>query len=168
MRLLRRAALLGCLLLPAVARGAPPPSGIAAPVIPGSTLDQVRAAGRLSCGAVAEPEDWTKSDLHGNIAPFDIEICKAVAVAALGTGAKLAMHLYASALEAGAGLAVIVRAGALEARHGAVAAPAQPRRDQTASDARPCDHDLRLATRSSQAAPHRRPARCQMSDLRRP
>ena len=68
------------------------------------TLGQIRAAGRLACGAIAEPEDWTKDDLHGNIARFDIEICKAISVAALGEQAKLAMHLYATALEAGAGL----------------------------------------------------------------
>ena len=75
-----------------------------APAAPGGTLGLVRADGRLSCGAVAEPEDWTKSDLHGNIASFDIEICKAISVAALGSAARLDMHLYASALEAGAGL----------------------------------------------------------------
>ena len=90
------------LLLPATAGVAAPASGAIAST---PTLAAIRHAGQLSCGAVAEPEDWDKGDLHGNIANFDIEICKAIAVASLGTGAKLAMHLYASALEAGAGLA---------------------------------------------------------------
>ncbi len=94
----RLAASLGFLFVCAAALAAPPAAHAT------STLDQVRAAGRLACGAVAEPEDWTKDDLHGNIASFDIEICKAISVAALGDRAKLAMHLYATALEAGAGL----------------------------------------------------------------
>ena len=93
--------LLACATLLATAGDASAATGAAPPA---STLEQVRAAGRLSCGAVAEPEDWTKDDLHGNIAGFDIEICKAISVAALGEHAKLAMHLYATALEAGAGL----------------------------------------------------------------
>ena len=110
MRIRPLAVLLGCLLLPGAPRAAPAPTvtPTTTPVpagVRGDTLTRIRAAGRLSCGAVAEPEDWTKSDLHGNIAPFDIEICKAISVASLGTGARLAMHLYASALEAGAGLA---------------------------------------------------------------
>ncbi len=96
------ASLAGILLLCATVIGLPRPALAAS--APASTLAQVRAAGRLSCGAVAEPEDWDKSDLHGNIAAFAIEICKAISVAALGDKAKLAMHLYATALEAGAGL----------------------------------------------------------------
>lgn len=75
--------------------------------IPGfavSTLQHVQAAGRLTCGVVNEPEDWTKTDLHGGLAPLGVEICKAVAVAALGAAAKVDVKLYASELEAGEGL----------------------------------------------------------------
>lgn len=69
-----------------------------------TTLDAVRAAGTLACGVVTEPEDWTKTDLHGGLAPLGTEICKAVAVAALGDKAKVDVHPYASELEAGDGL----------------------------------------------------------------
>ncbi len=69
-----------------------------------TTLDTVRAAGTLACGVVSEPEDWTKTDLHGGLAPLGTEICKAVAVAALGDKAKVDVHPYASELEAGDGL----------------------------------------------------------------
>ena len=53
------------------------------------TLDRVRAAGQVSCGIVATPEDWNKTDLHGPLTALDAEICKAVAVAVLGPKAKL-------------------------------------------------------------------------------
>lgn len=98
---LRRAALVVALLAPhALARHA-----LAARAAPArTTLEAVDQAGELACGAVAEPEDWTKSDLHAGLAPLEIEICKAVSVAALGTRAKLAMHVYASAFEAAEGL----------------------------------------------------------------
>jgi general L-amino acid transport system substrate-binding protein len=76
---------------------------LAAPAL-ASTLDAVRTAGTLVCGVVNEPEDWTKTDLHGGLAPLGIEVCKAVAVAALGSAAKVAIKPYASELEAGAGL----------------------------------------------------------------
>jgi ABC-type amino acid transport substrate-binding protein len=34
---------------------------------------------RLKCGIVAEPLDWNKQDLHGNLAALDAEMCRAVA-----------------------------------------------------------------------------------------
>jgi general L-amino acid transport system substrate-binding protein len=69
-----------------------------------TTLDAVRQAGKLACGVVSEPEDWTKTDLHRGLAPLGVEICKAVAVAALGEAAKVDVHPYASEREAGEGL----------------------------------------------------------------
>jgi general L-amino acid transport system substrate-binding protein len=75
-----------------------------APALAASTLEKVRAAGQLSCGVVNEPEDWTKTDLHGGLAPLGVEICKAVAVAALGHNAKVDVKPYASELQAEEGL----------------------------------------------------------------
>jgi general L-amino acid transport system substrate-binding protein len=68
------------------------------------TLDKVRAAHALNCGVVVAPEDWTKTDLHGPLAPLGTEICKAVAVAVLGAEAKVVLKPYQSELEAEAGL----------------------------------------------------------------
>ena len=68
------------------------------------TLDQVRAAGRLACGVIDTPEDWNKTDLHGDLSPLETEICKAVAVAALGEAPKLELHTYKTEMEAGEAL----------------------------------------------------------------
>lgn len=78
---------------------------LATPAFAAATLEKVRADGHLACGVVNEPEDWTKADLHGGLAPLGVEICKAVAVAALGQAAKVDVRVYNSELEAGAGLA---------------------------------------------------------------
>jgi general L-amino acid transport system substrate-binding protein len=76
----------------------------AAPALCMPTLDAVRAAGALRCGVVANPEDWNKSDLHGPLGPLDVEICRAVATAVLGSKATLALKPFASELEAEEGL----------------------------------------------------------------
>src|SRR5258708_28860738 len=76
----------------------------AAPAMAGPTLDKVRAAGALSCGVIAEPEDYNKVDLHASIAPLAVELCKAVSVAALGEHAKVALKPYPVELEAEEGL----------------------------------------------------------------
>jgi len=65
-----------------------------------TTVDRIRAAGQLSCGIVATPEDWNKTDLHGPLAALDSEICKAVAVAVLGPKAKLDVKAFDSELQA--------------------------------------------------------------------
>lgn len=70
-----------------------------------TTLEGVRAAGTLRCGVVATPEDWDKSDLHGALTPLGLEMCKAVAVAALGRQARVAVTPYQTELEAERGLA---------------------------------------------------------------
>jgi general L-amino acid transport system substrate-binding protein len=69
-----------------------------------TTADQVRAGGTLGCGVIVTPEDWNKTDLHGPLEPFDIEICKAVAIAVVGVGGKVTVKPYASELEAEEGL----------------------------------------------------------------
>lgn len=64
------------------------------------TLARVKAAGQLSCGVVAEPEDWNKTDLHGSLAPMDGAFCRAFAVAALGPSAKLDIKAFAAEIDA--------------------------------------------------------------------
>lgn len=72
---------------------------------PGSpTLAKVRAAGALRCGVVATPEDWNRNEFHGPLAPLSTEICKAVAVAALGEKASVQLKAYTSELDAEQGL----------------------------------------------------------------
>jgi len=55
----------------------------------GATLDRVRGAGTLACGVVTEIPEYNKDDLHGGLDGLGVEICKAVAVAALGDAAKM-------------------------------------------------------------------------------
>jgi general L-amino acid transport system substrate-binding protein len=69
-----------------------------------TTLDDVRAAGRLRCGVVTAPEDWSKNDLHGDLSALDVEICKAVGVAALGEKVKVEVAAYNTEADAEQGL----------------------------------------------------------------
>jgi general L-amino acid transport system substrate-binding protein len=62
-----------------------------------STAMKVQHAGRLRCGVVATPEDWNKTDLHGPLVPLDLEICKAIAVAVLGSSGKTATNVESPA-----------------------------------------------------------------------
>jgi len=70
----------------------------------GSTLQQIQAAGVLRCGVVVAREDWNKVDLHGDLSSLHAEICKAVGIAALGTRAKIDIHIFNSEAEAEEGL----------------------------------------------------------------
>jgi general L-amino acid transport system substrate-binding protein len=68
------------------------------------TLEQVRAAGQLRCGVVMATEDWNKVDLHGDLSSLDVELCKAVGVAALGEHVKVDITPFNSEAEAEQGL----------------------------------------------------------------
>ena len=57
-------------------------------VFAGSTVDRVKAAAALSCGVNTEEPEYSTQDAHGNHSVFDVDICKAVAVAVLGANAK--------------------------------------------------------------------------------
>ena len=59
------------------------------PPLPHPTLDRIHAAKSLTCGVSREEEDYSRVTDHGNRAAFDIDLCKAVAVAVLGSGAHL-------------------------------------------------------------------------------
>ncbi len=74
------------------------------PITAGATLRQVQAAGELHCGVVVAREDWNKSDLHGDLSSLDVEICKSVGIAALGTQGKIDITTFNSELEAEQGL----------------------------------------------------------------
>jgi general L-amino acid transport system substrate-binding protein len=64
--------------------------GLAAPAArAGATLDRVRGAATFICGVVAEIQEYNKDDLHGGLDALGLEICKAVAVAALGDAAHM-------------------------------------------------------------------------------
>ena len=53
-----------------------------------ATLLKVRSAGRLACGIVREEPEYSNLDAHGNRALFDVDLCKAIAIAVLGSGAR--------------------------------------------------------------------------------
>lgn len=60
----------------------------------GATLDKIRAAGSLPCGISTEEPEYSTQDAHGNHSAFDLDICKAVAVAVLGPNAKFTVVPY--------------------------------------------------------------------------
>jgi general L-amino acid transport system substrate-binding protein len=59
-----------------------------------SALDRVRAAHSLTCGVIQEEEDYSHAEDHGNRAAFDLDFCKAVAVAVLGKGAAFTVKVF--------------------------------------------------------------------------
>jgi general L-amino acid transport system substrate-binding protein len=54
-----------------------------------STLSRLRASGVLRCGIDVAQAEYSTSDDHGNRSAFDADLCKAVAVAALGKDARI-------------------------------------------------------------------------------
>ena len=77
---------------------------LAGPAFAATTLESVRAHGALRCGVATNPEDWNKTDLHGDLSALYLEICKAISVAALGDDAKVEAKIYPSEAEALEGL----------------------------------------------------------------
>ena len=67
---------------------------------PASTFESVKTMGELHCGVVVAREDWNKDDLHGDLSALDVEICKAVAAAALGARAKIMVTRFNTEAEA--------------------------------------------------------------------
>ena len=110
MRLLPSTATLAAAALLAAASPAPALAPGSTSGAMADTLGRVRAAGRLACGTVSEPQDWNKDDLHGALEPLDIAMCQAVAVAALGTGAAVNVVRYPAEQDAEAAL----KAGAVD------------------------------------------------------
>ena len=61
---------------------------------PTPTLDRIRAANSVNCAVIREEEDYSRASDHGNRAAFDIDFCKAVAVATLGPGARFVVKVF--------------------------------------------------------------------------
>jgi general L-amino acid transport system substrate-binding protein len=55
----------------------------------GTTLDKIKAAGSFNCGIDTEEPEYSTQDAHGNHGAFDLDLCKAMAVAVLGPNGKL-------------------------------------------------------------------------------
>ena len=70
----------------------------------GQTLALVRTAHHLNCGTVQGTDDWNGEDVHGNLSALGGEICRAVAVAVLGTQDGLTIAVYPAEPEALAAL----------------------------------------------------------------
>ena len=66
----------------------------------GQTLESVRAAKRLECGAVMGVDDWNGEDLHGNLSALEAEVCRAVAVALLGDATAATIQTFPAEPEA--------------------------------------------------------------------
>jgi general L-amino acid transport system substrate-binding protein len=60
----------------------------------GATLDKIKSTGSLPCGVNTEEPEYSTLDAHGNHSAFDLEMCKAVAVAVLGPNAKFTVVPY--------------------------------------------------------------------------
>lgn len=56
-------------------------------------VDELRRSNRLDCGVVQNADDWDGASIHGDLSAFEGEICRAVAVALLGDGGHLDIHL---------------------------------------------------------------------------
>ena len=83
------AALLATLLPSLAADGAAPPRTAAAQ----TTLEKVRAQGFVQCGSAPRP-GLALQDAKGEWHGLEVEICRAVAVAVLGAGARVGYHQY--------------------------------------------------------------------------
>ena len=75
----------------------PPKSAATAlplPALQHRTLDRIHTANTIVCGVSREEEDFSRNTDHGNRAAFDIDLCKAVAVAVLGPVAHLVIKNF--------------------------------------------------------------------------
>jgi general L-amino acid transport system substrate-binding protein len=70
----------------------------------GATLDKIRSNGTLACGIDTEEPEYSTRDAHGNHGAFDLDLCKAVAVATLGPNAKFTVKPYRDEQDALKGL----------------------------------------------------------------
>jgi len=59
-----------------------------------STLARIRQNKLLRCGINQETPEYSTSDDHGPRAAFDANFCRAVAIAILGSGARVAITVY--------------------------------------------------------------------------
>ncbi|HLW90841.1 MAG TPA: hypothetical protein VKS78_06015 [Roseiarcus sp.] len=64
------------------------------------TLDSIRAAQHMRCGAVLGVDDWNGEDVHGNLSALEAEVCRAVAVAIFGDAGGLTIQNFPAEPEA--------------------------------------------------------------------
>jgi general L-amino acid transport system substrate-binding protein len=55
----------------------------------GGMMEDVRAAGTLSCGVTIESEDYSKSEAHGDLSDLGLDVCRAMAAVVLGDAGKV-------------------------------------------------------------------------------
>lgn len=67
---------------------------LSAPGAFGATVDRVRAAGVLHCGGVPRP-GLASPFTNGEMTGLEVDLCRAIAAAVLGDGAKIEFHPYA-------------------------------------------------------------------------
>jgi general L-amino acid transport system substrate-binding protein len=60
----------------------------------GKTLDKIKAEHALRCGVDFEEAEYSTRDAHGNHSAFDLDVCKAIAVAVLGPNAHFTAVPY--------------------------------------------------------------------------
>lgn len=70
-----------------------------------ATLARVKTANSLKCGVDFEEAEYSTKDAHGNHSAFDLDLCKAIAVAVLGPNAKFIAVPYRAEDDALKGLA---------------------------------------------------------------
>ena len=68
------------------------------------TLAAIRASKTLTCGINVEEPEYTLDDAHGNRSAFDLALCQAVAIAALGPHPHLDIRSYSDEADALAAL----------------------------------------------------------------
>jgi ABC-type amino acid transport substrate-binding protein len=78
--------------------------GLGIPAFAGATLDRVKHSGVLNCGVNTNTDDWSKHEPHGDLAAFEVDICRAVAVAVLGSANKAKFVRFNDDDESAAGL----------------------------------------------------------------
>ena len=69
-----------------------------------ATLKHIHSSGKLRCAVDFEEAEYSTEDAHGNHSLFDLELCKAIAIASLGPGAKFDVVPYRDESEAVKGL----------------------------------------------------------------
>src|SRR4030095_17102752 len=63
--------------------------GLAPPVFAGKTLDAVKARGEVICGVNTSAPGFSSTDGKGRWQGLDVDMCRAVAAAVLGSGEKV-------------------------------------------------------------------------------
>jgi general L-amino acid transport system substrate-binding protein len=70
------------------------PGALHAQTLQAQTLQAVRAAHHLDCGTVQNADDWSADDIHGDLSPLGADICRAVAVAILGSADDVTINNF--------------------------------------------------------------------------